>query len=340
MNPSAIRVANRWWLKISGAKSKLRVFDFDDTLVSSEGSVTIRTREGETHKINSATFAHYAPQDGDEMDFGAFNDIYSPRIIKKNFEHLKGCSEQGDTQTVILTARPKGSASAVQKFLEAQGVKGVHVVALASSDPYDKARWIDKEIEGKGYSDVEFHDDSRANANAVKEHGEKHKVEGVKFSSNNPPHPKEGDYSGPALKTDFKSDNPTTSKVKIEKKTPSKSEKPSGGKGDWWSSQTKDFQSNYCQEHPRSQYCGHRTAMRDPNKARKEQILQSAQKATPAVRAYVENHLMGKIDQAGAAAGIWLESLEAQVGKLKPEGLLRKFTKEDFESLKKVLSGD
>lgn len=216
-------------------------------------------------------------------------------------------------------------------------------MALASSDPYDKARWIDKEIESGGYSDVEFTDDSKSNANAVREHGEKHKTKGVKFTSTNTQHPKEHDYEGPAAKTSFKSDDPTTAKVKITSpKAPSEAKKPAPEKGnnDWWESQSDNFHHNYCKEHPGSGYCGHRTAMNDPNKSRKDAILSRADKATPAVKTYVEKHLVKKIDQAGAAAGIWLESLEGSVQTMKPEGLFKGFSKKDFDSLYKVLSGD
>lgn len=244
---------------LKAAKKRLVVFDFDDTLVSSKGVVSVVKSNGEKIEMDSATFAHYKPSAGDKLDFGAFNNVTNPRKIKKNFDHLQEAVAAGD-KVVILTARAKGSESSVTKFMASQGVKGVDVVGLASSDPYDKARWIDKAIEDGGYDDVEFFDDSVANANAVREHGEKHK--GIKFASTNVPHPKEGDYDGPVITQDFKSDSPTAAVVEYKAKPKADGDKseaePKEKKpehSDWWEEQTEHFKKNYCTEHDESRYC-------------------------------------------------------------------------------------
>jgi hypothetical protein len=145
-----------------------------------------------------------------------------------------------------LTARPKGSISAVKKFMESLGLKGVEVVALQSSDPMDKARWIEKNLEG--VDDVEFTDDSSDNVAAVATL--KGKAKG-KFQMNNVPHPGKGDYEGEAQKDVFVSDAPT--KVKVEMKE--RDEKAPSGPSDWWKNQTPKFQDQYCDQHPASQYC-------------------------------------------------------------------------------------
>jgi hypothetical protein len=232
-------------LREDGGPRKLRVFDFDDTLVSSSSSVSVHKGE-ETLKMDSATFAHFKPVAGDQLDFTDFNNVTKPRIIQKNFEEFKAHASDPDTDLVVLTARPKGSASAVSKFLEAQGVKGVQVVALASSDPHDKGRWIDAAIDSKGYQDVEFVDDSQANVDAVAEHGSQHA--GVKFASRNVPHPKEPDYAGPPIPTTFASAAPTTARVAFNKPGAHTPEK-------WWEAQTDAFKKNYCSAHDRSKYC-------------------------------------------------------------------------------------
>ena len=185
---------------LSAAGKALRVYDFDDTLVSSKGGVVIIRPSGEKLRIGSDTFAYFKPQPGDKIDFGAFNDVIRPRKIKKNLDTLRQGVQDG-ARTVILTARPKGSASAVKKFLEAEGIQGVEVVALASSDPYDKARWIDQEVQSGGYDDVEFRDDSRANVAAVQEYGQKHTS--IRFHAINVPYPKEQDYEESASELTF-----------------------------------------------------------------------------------------------------------------------------------------
>ena len=255
-NSISRRIAARF---IRGADTKrLTVMDFDDTLVSSHGSVSVIKADGESISMDSATFAHYKPSKGDKLDFGAFNDVTNPRIIKPNFDKLKAAIKRGD-KVVILTARTNGSQSSVKKFLKDQDVEGVDVVALASSDPYDKARWIDKAIEDDGYDDVEFFDDSSANARAVSESKAKHK--NIHFESNNTPYPKEDDYAGPVIKKVFKSDAPTKAVVEyVPKKKPEgegngapETQKPDPSH--WWDEQTKNFQENYCQEHEQSRYC-------------------------------------------------------------------------------------
>lgn len=222
-------------------KHKLFVIDFDDTLVSSESSVKVKHADGETTDLDSASFAYFTPNEGDKINFSDFNHVTRPRLIKKGMDALRDAVGDGEARTVILTARPKGSASAVKKFLEGQGVKGVDVVALQSSDPMDKARWIEKNMEG--VDDIEFTDDSSDNVEAVATLKGKTK----RFQMNNPSHPTESDYEGKSIQDVFKSDAPTT--VEIEKSGP---RSPSG----WWRSQTKKFQQQYCKTHPESKYCG------------------------------------------------------------------------------------
>jgi acid phosphatase class B len=248
-NSISQRIASRF---VHGASTKrLRVFDFDDTLVSSKGSVSVVKSDGEEVEMDSATFAHYKVSKGDKLDFGAFNDVTNPRIIKANFDKFKEAIKRGD-KVVILTARAKGSKSSVKKFLKDQDIDDVEVVALASSDPYDKARWIDKAIEEDGYDDVEFFDDSSANARAVAEYKPRHK--GIHFESTNTPHPKEGDYAGPAIKRVFKSDDPTKAVVEIKDETETGTGKSQGSSA-WWEEQTEAFKKNYCGEHENSRYC-------------------------------------------------------------------------------------
>ena len=238
---------------LSATKQKLQVFDCDETLIVSKGSVKVEKANGEIVNMDSATFAHFKPVPGDKLDFGAFNHVRNPRKIKATFEKFKKSIEDGN-KVVILTARAKGAESAIKKFLKSEGVDldKVDVVGLASSNPYDKARWIDKAIEDGGYDDVEFYDDSHANANAVAEHGKKLHSD-IKFISTNVPHPKEEDYEGPASNEEFISDAPVAAVVEYKPKagTP---DQPSTHTS-WWEKQTDTFKEKYCGEHGASKYC-------------------------------------------------------------------------------------
>ncbi len=231
----------------------MRVFDFDDTLVSSKGEVGVTKANGEKITMDSATFAHYTPSAGDKLDFTAFNNVIKPRKIKSNFDKLRAASKAGD-RTVILTARAKGATSSVKKFLEYEGIKGVEVVALGSSNPQDKADWVDRETGKGGYDDVEFYDDSKANAKAVEDIGKKHHTK-IKFISTAVPHPKEEDYEGPAVSKTFDSDEPVQAVVEVTPNPGQVVHDEHHGPSHWWKSQTPAFQENYCREHPGSKYC-------------------------------------------------------------------------------------
>jgi len=232
--PQARRM--RW-----AAIHKMRVFDFDDTLVSSESSVRVKHEDGEVTDLDSAAFAYFVPSGGDKIDFTDFNNVTKPRVIKKNMDAFKEAVADKDARAVVLTARPKGSASAVKKFLSSLGIDNVDVVALQSSDPMDKTRWIEGNMEG--IDDIEFTDDSSKNVEAV----DTLKGKVKRLETHNPPHPTDADYEGEPVEETFESDASTT--VEIEKKGPSAPSR-------WWDTQTPEFQKQYCLKHPESKYCG------------------------------------------------------------------------------------
>lgn len=234
---------------------KLCIFDFDDTLVSSNSSVTVEHGDGEKTVLDSASFAYFQGTEGDRIDFADFNHVNHPRIIKKGMDALKKAASDSDTRTVILTARPKGSAHSVKKFMEHLGLKNVDVVALQSSNPMDKARWI--ENEAGDAEEVEFTDDSSKNVAAVETLNGKIKA---KVKTVNPPHPKEADYDGNTISEVFKSDTPTEAKVDVKKDKAEDKSPALHTTSQWWKKQSPEFKQQYCKNHPDSQYCGARAA--------------------------------------------------------------------------------
>lgn len=238
---------------------RLCVYDFDDTLVSSQSSVTVEHGDGEVTVLDSAAFAYYRGTAGDKIDFADFNNVTKPRIIKKGMDALRKAAADPDARTVILTARPKGSASAVKKFMEHLGLPNVEVVALQSSDPMDKAKWIEhSEAEGE-WDEVEFTDDSSRNVAAVDTLNGKIRA---KVKTVNPPHPSEADYDGETMGEVFESDMPTPARVNVKKDQAPEEQGPSTShmQSPWWRKQTPEFQKQYCKEHPESQYCGAKAA--------------------------------------------------------------------------------
>jgi len=145
---------------------RLRVFDFDDTLAKMNATIYVKHRDGSNTELNPAQFAVYEPRPGDDFDFSEFDRIIkSANPIQKNVDALKRAMQDVGAKTTILTARRV--AYPVKRYLEREhGLKNIYVVALGSSDPMDKARWIEKQIQ-KGYDDIEFIDDSPKNVKAV-----------------------------------------------------------------------------------------------------------------------------------------------------------------------------
>ena len=145
-------------------EKKLRVFDFDDTLVKTDSKIYV-TNKGETKTLTPGEYAVYKPKSDDEFDFKDFNDVIKPKQIKPIMKVFrKIVSATGKRKINILTAR--GHYKPIKKFLSDIGFPGIYIVALDSSNPQDKADWIEDKIK-KGYDDVVFWDASSKNIKVV-----------------------------------------------------------------------------------------------------------------------------------------------------------------------------
>ena len=151
---------------------KLRVFDFDDTLVRTNSHIYIKHKDGKESKLNPGEYAVYEPKDGDEFDFSDFQKVTEPQEIKGVTKLLHTVAKaEGERKVVILTAR--SAYKPVKDYLKDIGLEGMYVVALGDSDPQKKADWIEDKIK-KGYNDVFFIDDSHKNVDAVNKLKEKY----------------------------------------------------------------------------------------------------------------------------------------------------------------------
>ena len=149
---------------ISG--KKLRVFDFDDTLVQTKSNIYITHKDGKKSTLTPGEYAIYEPKSGDKFDFSDFEKVKQPQEVKGVSDLLRKIAKaEGERKIVILTAR--GSYKPVKDYLEDIGLRDIYVVALNSADPQDKANWIEQKIR-EGYNDVFFIDDSHNNVQAVK----------------------------------------------------------------------------------------------------------------------------------------------------------------------------
>jgi hypothetical protein len=191
------------FIPMNEAKSeKLRVFDFDDTLVQTNSHIYIKHKDGKDSKLTPGEYAIYEPKDGDKFDFSDFEKVKQPQEIKGVTRLLKNIVRVGGSEIVILTAR--AAYKPIKKYLSDIGLEGIYVVALADADPKKKADWIEDKIKN-GVKDVFFIDDSHKNIEAVKGLSKKYpnislKVRHVQHDV--PPMPKQMDKSSNKTKNE------------------------------------------------------------------------------------------------------------------------------------------
>jgi len=145
---------------------KLRVFDFDDTLVKTNSFIYVTDKDGKKSKLSPGQYAVYKERPGDVFDYTDFQKVTEPKLIKGYVELLRRMVNSGGSREVfILTAR--SAEKPVSKFIKDLGIKGVTVVALGDANPEKKADWIEDKVKA-GFDDVYFIDDSPKNVEAVR----------------------------------------------------------------------------------------------------------------------------------------------------------------------------
>ena len=193
-------------LQEAGEK-KLRIFDFDDTLVKTKSNIYITHKDGKKSTLTPGEYAIYEPKEGDQFDFSDFEKVKQPQEIKGVTRLLKNIVRVGGSEIVILTAR--SAYKPIKDYLSDIGLDKLYVVALADSDPQKKADWIEGRIKD-GVKDVFFIDDSHKNVSAVQSLSKKYpnislKVRHVQHDIPTPPKQKDD------MKTQSKSKEVTKS---------------------------------------------------------------------------------------------------------------------------------
>ncbi len=148
---------------------KLRVFDFDDTLVKTKSHIYIKHGDGKESKLTPGEYAVYEPTPDDKFDFSDFEQVKQPEEIKRITNVLRKVVQTSKEPVYILTAR--SAADPIRRYLRDIGINSnkINVIALASNNPKDKADWIEDMIDNKGYDDIYFADDSQKNVDAAKQ---------------------------------------------------------------------------------------------------------------------------------------------------------------------------
>jgi phosphoglycolate phosphatase-like HAD superfamily hydrolase len=153
---------------------KLRIFDFDDTLVKTSSFIYVTHKDGKTSKLTPGEYAIYKEKSGDKFDYRDFQQVSNPQLIKGYVELLRRMVNSGGSREVfILTAR--SVERPVSQFIKDLGIKGVTVVALGDNNPERKADWIEDKVKA-GFDDVYFVDDSAKNIEAVRQRLKNYKI--------------------------------------------------------------------------------------------------------------------------------------------------------------------
>lgn len=151
-------------------ESKLRVFDFDDTIAKSDSNIHITTDTGEKIEMTPGEYATHKINPNYDYDFSEFDQVINPREIKQITNIIRNALNAGTEgrEIAVLTARAPESEASIRDYLESLGLDTSKITfeLLGSSNPDDKASWIANRIE-QGATDVLFFDDSGKNVDAV-----------------------------------------------------------------------------------------------------------------------------------------------------------------------------
>jgi len=149
----------------------LTVFDFDDTLVKTTCRIKVITKTGREKWLDPATFNQYNPRKGEQFCFQEFAEVKEPVMLSHMDKFKRDIVT--NKKVYILTSRDKRRP--IRKFLADIGidVSKVAVITLGSSNPEDKADWLQHKAQKYNFDSVYFADDSPKNIEAVKNRFEK-----------------------------------------------------------------------------------------------------------------------------------------------------------------------
>jgi hypothetical protein len=154
--------------------ARLSVFDFDETLAYSEGSIDILDKEG--NKVQTITTQEEydewedAPeiQSGElKFDYGGLDNITNPTEIVAITDIMRNRTDDPNTQVMVVTARSSKTEDDIHRYLEA--------INVPTDDLYIKGMGDEGLGRGKGgfifsvleefpdIREVEFYDDSQKN---------------------------------------------------------------------------------------------------------------------------------------------------------------------------------
>ena len=152
-----IRVFDRL-LSRSRKPRELHVYDFDDTLVTTDSHVYVQRVDGTVVALTPHEYAVYERGPDEVFDYSDFERVVDPEPNLEMVQRMKRSIERlGSENVFVLTAR--GNPMPVKQYLSTLGFD-VRIYAVGTSDPEAKADVIRDQIVTHGYRRVEFFDDS------------------------------------------------------------------------------------------------------------------------------------------------------------------------------------
>ena len=119
-------------------ETKLRVFDFDDTLVSTNSVVRIKNGDATT-EMSPREFAVYNEREGDVMDFSDFDKVKGPKVKSMMYVFKRRVEANKGRGVVVLTARDPKAKRSISGYLRGvigdYAMRNLEIVTLGSSDP-------------------------------------------------------------------------------------------------------------------------------------------------------------------------------------------------------------
>lgn len=142
---------------------KLFVFDFDDTLVTSDlGSAWVHHSDGTSTELHGHKWSDYKEKPGDRFDFQDFAELRNPQPHPDLWGYYLRCiDEYGHDHVWICTAR--GYPDPIRKFLTEAGLPEARIACMAippgDNNGHHKVKFISSKLAETDYRQVEFFDD-------------------------------------------------------------------------------------------------------------------------------------------------------------------------------------
>jgi hypothetical protein len=159
--------------KFSKTPKGISVFDFDDTVGLTKGSVLYTMPDGSNGKLNAEEFAKHGGSFIDQgaiFDFSEFSKVVGGKPGPMVTKMKKMIGKFGPENFFILTARPANAAVPIHEFLSSIDINIPleNITGLGNSTAQAKADWMTGKA-AEGYNDFYFSDDATQNVKAVKD---------------------------------------------------------------------------------------------------------------------------------------------------------------------------